>query len=266
MDVIEALGRSTAPMSLADVARTCEITRATARRLLLTLSHLDYVTCLGATYTLRPTIMDLGDAFLSSSRLPAVAHPHLKNLSASVRDTCSLTILDGFDVVYVDRVKASRLMAVNIDVGTRFPAFLTSTGRVLLAAMDPQTVDLYLEELDARPLTARTTTSTVRLHQEIALAGRNGYSITDQELDSSMRSIAVPVRNDDDEVIAAINVSTHVTRTSIQQLRGQILPLLLDAATAIRTDLNLLDAESDEGRASATGSPSIRTALGGQER
>ncbi|WP_375002749.1 IclR family transcriptional regulator C-terminal domain-containing protein [Aeromicrobium sp. CTD01-1L150] len=235
--VIEVLSGSDAPLSLAEVARLCETTRATARRLLLTLSHLGYVTSNGTSFALRPSVMELGDAYLDSSRVPALAHSHLQQLSAAVRDTCSLTVLDGYDVVYVDRVKASRIMTVNIDIGTRFPAYATSTGRVLLSGQDPEQIEHYLGNLEATPLTPRTTTSPRDLGAAIEQARRDGHAIADQELDTGLRSIAAPVRDSGGLVIAALNVSTHVTRTSLQDLRSRVLPLLLRASEAISTDI-----------------------------
>lgn len=237
LDVIGILSRAEEPLSLAEVARRADTTRATARRLLLTLDRLGYVSTDGPTFWLRPKVMELGDTYLDGLGLPRVAHPHLASLAARVRDTCSLTVLDGDSVVYVDRVKASRMMTVSIAVGTRLPAFAMSSGRVLLADLSEEALASFLADLHARPLTGRTRTSPDEVAAMVARARKDGYAITDQELDPALRSIAAPVRGPDGRAVAAVNVSTHVNRTSVQQLREDVLPELLTTTRAIERDL-----------------------------
>lgn len=238
LEVIEVMSRAQRSLTLADVSRLCGTTRATARRLVLTLKELGYVAFDGYAYSLRPRVMDLGDAYLSGLALPRVAHPHLTRLAAKVQDTCSLTVLDEFDVVYVDRVRASRLMTVNIDIGTRFPAYATSTGRVLLAALPEEMVEDYLSTLEAEPLTEMTTTSAAGLLEEITRARRSGFAIADQELDVGLRSVAAPVRANSGDVVAAVVVSTQVTRTPLDILRSRVVPQLLQTATSIGAEFS----------------------------
>lgn len=240
LEVIEVMSRAQTSLTLADISRLCDTTRATARRLVLTLKELGYVAFDGYAYSLRPRVMDLGDAYLSGLGLPQVAHPHLARLAATVQDTCSLTVLDEFDVVYVDRVRASRLMTVNIDIGTRFPAYATSTGRILLAALPEESVEDYLSTLEAEPLTEMTTTSAPGLREEISRARREGFAIANQELDMGLRSVAAPVRASTGAVVAAVVVSTQVTRTPLDILRTQVVPQLLETATSIGTDFSAL--------------------------
>ncbi|MGW5382435.1 IclR family transcriptional regulator domain-containing protein [Nocardia sp. NPDC003963] len=237
LEVLDILGSSQKPLTLAEVARAVDTTRATARRFLLTYEHMGYVATNGPTFWLRPKIMELGDIYLDSLGLTAVAHPWLAALAHEVRDTCSLTVLDGDSVVYVDRVKASRVLRVNIAVGTRLPAFATSTGRVLLADLDDERLQTFLSDLHAEPLTGRTRTDPAEIARMIAAARTDGYAIADQELDPVLRSVAAPVRGMDGRAVAAVNVSTHVTRTSLEQLRESILPRLLDTAAAISAAL-----------------------------
>lgn len=236
LEVLEVLSRAQEPLSLSDVARLCDTSRASARRFLYTLRTLGFATETDDGFLLRPKVMELGDAFLAGSGLPRVAHPHLTSLAHEVQDTCSLTVLDGDDVVYVDRVKATRLLVVDIDVGTRIPAYITSTGRVLLAGLDEEDLTHRVSETSITPLTSMTTTSPARIMQEVDRARRQGYAIASQELDEGLRSIAVPVRDASGMVVAALNVSTHVSRTSLEKLRKGVLPHLLDTARAIGAD------------------------------
>lgn len=237
LDVLALLSGAQDPLTLAEVARLADTTRATARRILLTLVRLGYVATDGPTFHLRPKVMELGDRYLECLRLPAIAHPHLTSLAERVRDTCSLTVLDGTDVVYVDRVKAARMLTVDIEVGTRLPAYALSSGRVLLAALDSDQLERYLAGLEAAPLTGRTITTPEEVARVIQRAREDGYAVADQELDPALRSIAAPVQGPGGAAVAAVNVSTHVTRTSVDQLRDEILPELLTAIRAIQVDL-----------------------------
>jgi IclR family pca regulon transcriptional regulator len=237
IEVIRILSASDGRMSLAEVARLADTTRATARRLLLTLEQQGYVATDGPTFWLRPKVMELGDAYLDGLRLPEIAHPHLAALADRVRDTCSLTVLDGDTILYVDRVKASRMMTVNIAIGTRLPAYAMSSGRVLLADRSDEDLRGFLDSLEAEPITGRTRTTREDIAAAITRARKDGYAITDQELDPALRSIAAPVRGSDGHAVAAVNVAVHVTRTSLEQLRTEILPELLATTQAIEADL-----------------------------
>jgi IclR family pca regulon transcriptional regulator len=139
-------------------------------------------------------------------------------------------------VVYVARVPTQRIMAVTISVGTRFPAYATSMGRVLLAALEPAQLDVVLEDADLRPITVGTVTNTKQLRDVLHRVGRQGWALVDQELETGLRSIAVPVRGADGRVLAAVNVSTHAQRTSLDVMRRVLLPALQDAAAAIERD------------------------------
>ena len=238
LEVIEVMSRAQSSLTLADVSRLCGTSRATARRLVLTLKELGYVAFDGYAYSLRPRVMDFGDAYLSGLALPRIAHPHLARLAAKVQDTCSLTVLDEFDVVYVDRVRASRLLTFNIDIGTRFPAYATSTGRILLAALPEEIVEDYLSTHKAEPLTEMSTTSAKGLLEHISRARKAGFAIADQELDAGLRSVAAPVRDSSGDVVAAVVVSTQVTRTPLDILRSQVVPQILDTAKSISYDFS----------------------------
>jgi IclR family transcriptional regulator, pca regulon regulatory protein len=224
-------------LTLSDVARLCDLTRAAARRFLLTLADLGYVHTDGRLFRLSPRVLELGYSYLSSLTLPEVAEPHLERLVAEVRESSSASVLDGDDVIYVARVPTKRIMTVAISVGTRFPAYATSMGRVLLAALPQKELDEYLGRVVLGRLTGRTVSTVAALRAELARVHAQGHSVVDQELEEGLRSIAVPVRDRDGAVLAAVNVSAHASRTSIEAMRRELLPPLVAAAARIEADL-----------------------------
>jgi IclR family pca regulon transcriptional regulator len=235
--VIRAFGPDRERLSLSEVARATGLTRAAARRFLLTLVRLGYVRSDGREFLLRPRVLELGYAYLSGLTLPEVAAPHMEELVAKLHESSSISVLDGQHIVYVVRVPTKRIMTVTISVGTRFPAYATSMGRVLLAALPPDELDRYLDEVALKPLTGRTVTDPDRLRELLAEVARQGYSIVDQELEEGLRSVAAPIRGAADVGMAAINVSAHASRISLAGLRSEILPALLHTAGQIEADL-----------------------------
>lgn len=237
--VIRAFGPERSSLTLSDVARETGLTRAAARRFLLTLVDLGYVRNEGRAFSLTPRVLELGYAYLSTLSLAEVAEPHLERLSADVRESSSVSVLDGYDIVYVARVATSRIMTVAISVGTRFPAHATSMGRVLLAGLPDDTLDGILSAVDRQAYTARTLTSESALHAEIERVRKQGWAIVDQELEEGLRSVAAPIRDSNGNVHAAVNVSAHGTRTSLEAMRRQLLPALLATASRIEADLQV---------------------------
>ncbi|MEA1672528.1 IclR family transcriptional regulator domain-containing protein [Nitrospirillum sp. BR 11163] len=225
LSVIEAFGATHTPMTLSQVAKRADVTRATARRLLHTLCALGYVAFDGKLFSLRPKVLNLGLAYLSSLTLTGVAQPFMQELVGRVQESCSISVLDGMDIVYVARVPMKRIMSIEISIGTRLPAARTSMGRVLLSALPDADLDAILA---ATPdIKADAVKSAV--HQ----AGRQGWALVNQELEEGLRSIAVPIRGRGGAVIAAMNVSTHASRVSEAQLREEFLPALQATAAAI---------------------------------
>jgi IclR family pca regulon transcriptional regulator len=165
--VIRAFGEDAPEMTMSEVAGRAKLTRAAARRFLLTLTDLGYVRTDGRRFALSPRVLELGYAYLSSLSLPEIAEPHLERLVAQVRESSSVSVLDGDDIVYVARVPTSRIMRVAINVGTRFPAYATSMGRVLLAWLDEEALDEFLEQADLRRLTAHTVVTADALRREL---------------------------------------------------------------------------------------------------
>lgn len=235
--VIRAFGPEEPELTLSDVARRTGLTRAAARRFLLTLCDLGYVRSDGKRFALTPRVLELGYAYLSSLSLPEIAEPHLERLAAEVRESSSVSVLDGDEIVYVGRVPTSRIMRVSINVGTRFPAYATSMGRVLLAALTEAELDAYLARAVLEPLTARTLTDVGELRAELDRIRAQGWALVDQELEEGLRSVAAPVRGREGTVVAAVNVSAHASRASREAVRKTLLPPLLATAARIESDL-----------------------------
>lgn len=237
--VIKAFGPDRERLSLSEVARATGLTRAAARRFLLTLVKLGYVRVDGREFSLRPRVLELGYAYLSGLTLPEVAAPHLRELVARVRESSSISILDGHQIVYVVRVPTKRIMTVAISVGTRFPAYATSMGRVLLAQLSDAELDRYLAEAMLERLTAHTVTDPGRLRAIVREVGRQGHSIVDQELEEGLRAAAVPICGVPEVGTAAINVSAHASRVSMEAMRAEILPALTETARQIEAELGV---------------------------
>jgi IclR family pca regulon transcriptional regulator len=236
LSVIRALS-APEPQTLSEVARATGLTRAASRRFLLTLQQLGYVHLSGTRFALTPQVLELGYAYLSSLTLPEVAQPHLERLVEQIHESSSVSVLDGTDVVYVARVPTRRIMHVSISVGTRFPAYATSMGRVLLAGLEPERLDEVLAASELRALTPETIADERRLRAELDRVRAQGWALVDQELEAGLRSVAAPIRGRDGAVCAAINVSAHATRTPLEDVHDALLPPLLRTAEAIERDL-----------------------------
>jgi IclR family pca regulon transcriptional regulator len=238
--VLTAFGRTGAGVPLTALADAAGLARATVRRSLITLAHLGYVVAEGTRFRPAPQVLDLGYACLSRLTLPQIAHPHLVGLTEQVRDSASMAVLAGDDIQYVARVPTVRIMSVDITVGTRFPAYATSMGRVLLADLPPADRAAFLAGADLRPLTPHTVTSAAELAARLERAALDGYVLVNQELEEGLRAIAVPVRDRTGRVVAAVNVSMHAGRHTAAQAREHVLSPLRAAAARIEQDLHVV--------------------------
>ncbi|MDP9026347.1 MAG: helix-turn-helix domain-containing protein [Actinomycetota bacterium] len=218
LEVIRAFDADSPRLTLSEVAARTGLSRATARRFLLTLSELGYVASDGRDFRLTARVLQLGYSYLSGLTLPELAQPHLEELSRRLGESTSASVLDGDAIVYVARVPTRRIMNAAITIGTRFPAEITSMGRVLLAAGPDE----------AWPDAHRAAIAQVR---------SQGWALVDQELEVGLRSIAAPIHGADGRVIAAINVSTSSATASIERITAEFLPALLSTAAAIGEDL-----------------------------
>lgn len=214
LEVLRAFDVEHPRMTLSEIAARTGLNRATARRFLLTLVELGYVANSGRDFRLTPTVLQLGYSYLSGLSLPELAEPHLEQLSHELQESTSLSVLDGDAIVYVARVPTRRIMSAAITIGTRFPAEITSMGRVLLAAGPEATW----------PAARRAVLETVR---------EQGWAIVDQELEAGLRSVAAPVHDASGAVVAAINVSTTTATATLERIREEFLPAVLTTAAAI---------------------------------
>lgn len=235
--VIRAFSAERPELTLTEVAKETGLTRAAARRFLLTLVELGYVRADGRQFTLTPRVLELGFSYLSSLTLPELAQPHLERLVAEVQESASVAVLDGGELVYVSRVATSRIMRVAINIGTRFPASITSMGRVLLAGLEPAELDKRLSEARLEAYTRFSITDEKRLRAELDKVRSQGWAFVDQELEEGLRSIAVPIRDASGRVLAALNVSSTTSRTTLDSARRDLLPQLLATAARIEADL-----------------------------
>ncbi|MER7402809.1 IclR family transcriptional regulator C-terminal domain-containing protein [Streptomyces sp. NPDC000070] len=237
--VIRAFDAEHPALTLSEVARACELTRAAARRFLLTLADLGYVHTDGRRFRLTPRVLELGYSYLAGYTLSQLAEPHLEQLVARVRESSSLCVLDGDDIVYVARVPTRRIMTASITVGTRFPAYVTSVGRVILAHLPDEDAEARLARAELKPLTTRTITTPDALRTELRRVRRQGYAVVDQELEEGLRSVAAPVRDRDGDVVAAVNIAVHAGRNSVDSVRRDLLPHLLATVAGIEADLRI---------------------------
>ena len=241
LSVIRAFDADHVSMTLSEVSRRTGLTRATARRFLLTLVELGYVRTDGRNFELTALVLALGYSYLSGQTLPQLAQPLLEDLSRKISESTSASILDGQEIVYVARIHTRRLMRVGIAVGTRFPAYATSMGRVLLAGLPEPALEQYLANVHLEPLTELTVTDTAVLREEIRRIRQAGWAVVDQELEAGLRSVAVPVRGPGGEVIAAINTSMQASLgaggSTLEEAVAGVLPHLQQTSATITAAL-----------------------------
>jgi IclR family pca regulon transcriptional regulator len=239
LTVLTAFGDGRAELPLTAVAQATGLARASARRALITLEHLGYVTTRERTFRLTPQVLALGYPPLSRTTLSEIAAPHLAALVQRVHESASLAVLDGDAIQYTARVATGRIMSVNITIGTRFPAYAASMGRVLLADLPARERSARLARTELRALTPRTLTRPSELAAVLERVGQEGYALVDEELEEGLRSIAVPVRDLDGRAVAAVNVAMHSSRRTVEECLAEVLPELRAAAAGIEADLHI---------------------------
>jgi IclR family pca regulon transcriptional regulator len=249
LDVIRAFGPGQPVMSLAGVAAASGLPRPTARRILLTLEQLGYVRQAGGAaghgpqapsagggFELTPRVLDLGMSYVLSRGLWEIARPHMAALVTRTRESTSIAQLDGSDIVYVARVAVPKIVTLSVTIGTRFPAMQTSLGKVLLAALPPADAERVLAEPSRSGITPPWQPDAAERAASLREVRARGWALTDEQLAPGIRSVAVPLRDGDGQVIAAINVNSHAAETPLDVLIGKHLPLLLQTAGSISAD------------------------------
>lgn len=227
LSVIEAFGRGRNRLTIAEVARLAELDRASARRCLLTLVEKGYARTDDRYFELTPRVLSLGHSYLAAS-LPRLIRPSLDRLADRIRESCSAAVLDGTEVVYIARSSHHRIVGAGLHPGSRLPAYCTSLGRVLLAALPEDQAREAIEASDRARFTENTLTTVKALMEELAKVREQGFAYIDQELEANSRSIAVPIYNFAGEAVAAVTVGLHVSRGSPERIHGEILEAMLD--------------------------------------
>lgn len=236
--IIRSFDAENPRLSLSDVARRTDMSPAAARRFLRTLETLGYVRAQERSFELTPRVLDLGFSYLSALSLPEIMQPHLERLSREVDESVSAAVLSNGDIVYVARVVTRRIMTVGITIGTRFPAFATSMGRVLLSGLSARECESVLRAHPRPQLTPATVTDVTKLLTEIADVRDTGFALVDGELERGLRSVAVPVHDAHGATVAAINVSMGANNHGIDDIRQRLVPALRATAAAIEVDLS----------------------------
>ncbi len=237
LQVIRAFTRDHSALTLSEVAGIAGMPAATARRCLLTLEELGYVTRRGRSFLLRPKVLELGAAYLESMDIEHLTQTHLEELARQTGDSAALSVLDGNDIVYVARTSVRTLVRLEAHVGSRFPAHVTSMGRVLLAGLPPERLDQYFRTQKFAAFTDQTVTDPRRVRQLIDECRRNGYSAVEDELAYGVVAVAVPVHDQSGRVVAALNSSSHSRRVSKSKLVRDRLAMLKQASRAISAEL-----------------------------
>jgi IclR family pca regulon transcriptional regulator len=232
--VIEAFGPDHQRLTLTDVAQRTGLTRAAARRYLLTLAQLRYADFDGRYFSLSPRILRLGYSYLSSTSLPSRIQPFLESISEETGQSSSAAILEGDDIVYIARSATKRIMSIGLGVGSRLPVYCTSLGRVLIANAPAEERAAYLARtsLDAR--TPKTMTGKATLRVLLDRVRQAGFAVVDEELEQGLRSIAVPVLGGDGQARFALNISAHAALVSVDEMEARFLPILRKASEALR--------------------------------
>jgi IclR family transcriptional regulator, pca regulon regulatory protein len=229
--VIQAFSQRRHHLTISQVSTTTGLSRAAVRRCLYTLAKLGFA---GSDdnrhFFLRPRILALGHSYISSMPLATAAQPVLEHISHLLHESCSIATLDGVDIVYIARANVTRIMSIDLGVGSRLPAFCTSMGRAILANLPPEELETVLARVEFKRYTERTITNPAKLTQALRQIRRDGYSIIDQELEHGLRSMAVPIQNPSGKVVAALNIGAHAQRVSIQEMQTKFLPHLRAAA------------------------------------
>ncbi|GGO21646.1 IclR family transcriptional regulator [Microbispora rosea subsp. aerata] len=241
LDVIRAFQPGRPVMSLTEVAAATGLARPTARRILLTLQELGYARAAQGGFALTPRVLELGVSYVRSMGLWEVARPHLERLVAQTHESSSIAQLDGSDIVYVARVAVPKIVALSVQIGTRFPALQTSLGKVLLAALPPDELERALAEPSRSGIEPRWRPTPQERDAMLREVRAKGWAVTDEQLALGIRSAAAPLRDGSGNVIAAVNINCHAAETSMEKLTEEHLPLLLKTAGAISADWALYE-------------------------
>jgi IclR family pca regulon transcriptional regulator len=237
--VIQAFTQQSPQMTISQLSIKTGLSRAAVRRCLYTLTKLGFAGAEdGSRYSLRPRMLTLSHTYTTSNTLSTAAQPILERMSAALRESFSVATLDGEDIVYIARTQVNRVMAVDLHIGSRLPAYCTSMGRVLLAYLPTEQLEQYLAKVNLTPHTTRTVTSVEKLRLALRNVRRNGYALVDQEFEVGLRSLAVPIYSISGRVVATMNLSGNAPRLSVLEMQSRYLAPLRNAANELSVFLN----------------------------
>ncbi len=234
LSVIECFDEEHARMSITDVAQRTGLERATARRCLLTLAHLGYATYDGKFFELTPRVLNLGHSYLAATPLPRLIQPFLEELSHATSESTSAAVLEGTDILYVARASTRRVMSINLAPGARLPAYCTSMGRTLLAALPRDEAQAILDRSELIAYTERTKADMASITTELAVVAAQGFAVIDQELELGLCSIGVPLFTSTGQVVAAINIGAQTARAPTSRMIAHFLPLMRKVQAEVR--------------------------------
>lgn len=232
--VIQSFGTDRRPMTLSDIAKACELPRATARRILMTLEKAGFVAGDERLFSLTPHILSLASAYLASNQINSVMQPLMDEVSSKAKEVCSLAILDGNEAVFVARASPARVFSAGIDIGYRLPAFCTSVGRVLLGRLSNDELAKMMDGMMLQAQTPETITEKSLVIAAIVTDRSKGYSLVDQEAEPGFRSVSVPIHRYDGGIVAAANIGAHVDRITTGEMIDRFLPLLKEMAVTAK--------------------------------
>jgi len=237
--VIQAFTQQSPQMTISQLSIKTGLSRAAVRRCIYTLTKLGFAGAEdGSRYSLRPRMLTLSHTYTTSNTLSSAAQPILERMSAALHESFSVATLDGEDIVYIARTQVNRVMAVDLHIGSRLPAYCTSMGRILLAYLPAEQLEQYLAKVNLVPHTTRTITSVEKLRLALRNIRRNGYAICDQEYEVGLRSLAVPVYSSSGRVVATLNLSGNAPRLSVLEMQNRFLTPLRNAASELSVFLN----------------------------
>ncbi len=237
LTLLQVFSQANPSLTISKAAELADLTRPTARRILLTLVHLGFAVTDGKNFTLTPKVLRLGFGYLAALPYWETAQPHLRRLAKEFEESCSMATLDEDEIVYLARIPANRNMAISLSTGSRLPAYATSLGKVMLAWLPQDALQNYLQRVELKALTPTTITDRVRLQEELAKVRQRGFAVVDGEREIGVRSAAAPIRIRNGSVVAAINVSANGMRVSHDELVDSYVPKLVETADAISTEL-----------------------------
>ena len=237
LQVLRSFSTQKPIMNLSSVAEESGLTRAAARRYLITLCDQGYASFDGKNYALTPKVLELGFSYISSLGLTEVSRPILRRVSTQLDHTCSLAVLDGGEIVFVGRTAGHRISNVQLNIGTRAPAFATSLGRVLLSDLECAKLEKLLRDYPRQPMTDQTICDVSGLLTAIAGVRETGYCLLREEFERGICSLAVPIRNSSEQVVAAMNVCCHTWQKKPEEMLEEFLPAMLTAAEEISSSL-----------------------------